>query len=79
MSAADAYAGTPRHVWQALFVLVSMIRPEWPISRIADATFAGRHKHPFPELSAIALKVAQDRTFKGPGAIRFAATGVIAL
>lgn len=75
----DEYAGTPRYIWQSLFVLVSTIRPEWPMERIENSVFSLRRERSFPEISAVAVKVASDPRFKGPGAIRMAGIGMIAL
>jgi hypothetical protein len=75
----QAYAGTPRHVWQTLFLHISMIRPDWEPEKIAESTFNFRYKYTFPELSAIAIRVAHDQRAKGPGAIGLTAAGVLAL
>ena len=56
----DPYAGVPRYVWQSLFGLISMIRPDWQIDRIANEIFRFRRSLPFPELSAAAIRAAQD-------------------
>jgi hypothetical protein len=76
---APATADVPRHVWQSLFVMISMMRPEWPIDRIANATYGCRDLMTFPELTALAVRVAQDSRAVSAGAIVFVASGVMTL
>ena len=60
----DPFAGVPRHVWQSLFILIATIRPAWHIDRIAHEVFWFRRSMPFPDLSAAAIRAAQDPTNK---------------
>ncbi|MCA4132950.1 hypothetical protein [Arthrobacter sp. M4] len=62
--AQDPYAGVQRPVWQSLFVLISMIRPDWPLEKIAEVIFRYRRSLPFPELSAAAVRAAQDSSIE---------------
>lgn len=79
MTAAPTTADVPRHVWQSLFVMISMMRPDWPIDRIAEATYGCRELMTFPELTAHVVKVAQDSRAVSPGAIGLVAFGVMNL
>ena len=68
----DPYAGVPRHVWQSLFVLISAIRPDWQVDRIAHEIFRFRRALPFPELTAAAIRAAQDSDIKTTFDLRLA-------
>lgn len=68
----DPYEGVPRHVWQSLFGLISMIRPDWQIDGIAYEIFRFRRALPFPELSAAAIRAAQDSDIKTTFDLRLA-------
>ena len=68
----DPYAGTPRHTWQGLFSLVSLIRPDWQINKIAEAIFRYKRTLPFPELSAAAIRAAHDSYIKTTFDLRLA-------
>lgn len=72
LASEDPFAGIPRHVWQSLFILISTIRPEWPIGDIAEAVFRYRRALPFPELSAAAIRAAQDPGTKNTVALKLA-------
>ena len=69
------YAGTPRHVWQSLFLLVSTIRPDWGIDEIAHEVFEFRRAMPFPELSAAAIRAVQNPYLKTTVELRLAVLG----
>ncbi|WP_028265196.1 hypothetical protein [Arthrobacter sp. MA-N2] len=71
-TSADPYAGIARHVWQSLFILISMMRPGWNMDEIADAIFTYRSKLSFQDLSAVAIRVAQDSRNKTTLALRIA-------
>lgn len=69
------YAGTPRHVWQSLFLLISTIRPEWPLNEISNEVFRFRKAMPFPELSAAAIRAAQNPDLKTAAGLEQALLG----
>ncbi|MBO1269598.1 hypothetical protein [Arthrobacter cavernae] len=75
--ATEANPQLQRHHWQNLGCLVASFRPEWPIDDILTKLFDARHKQTFPELAHIALAVAMNPQYKGPGAIYLMAAGVI--
>lgn len=74
-AAPDQYEGTPRHVWQSLFLLVSTIRPEWPLNEISNEVFRFRKAMPFPELSAAAIRAAQNPNLMTTAELQLAMLG----
>lgn len=71
-----AHPEIQRHHWQGLAGMVASFRPEWDINKILDNLWWSRNEQSFPELAHIALTVAMDPRFKGPGAIGMMAAGV---
>ncbi|WP_156810633.1 hypothetical protein [Arthrobacter sp. FB24] len=68
-----------RHHWQNLAGMVASFRPGWPIDRILANLWDARNKQSFPELAHVALAVAMNPKYNGPGAIYLAAAAVIEL